>query len=459
MPKKKKAQESAAGAETAKGITAITVAGFKSIRDEQTIEIRPLTILAGANSSGKSSIMQPLLLMKQTLEARYDPGVMLLDGPLLKFNLVEELLSQPIRSVQEAGIKVGITSQPAHPAHPGWTLTTVFKRLPHGDGLHIPEMSIAFPKRSTPVSFRPEMKSEDIVAVLPEALRSAIDRLGRNLILRVVRRRCFLSLEMGFADESANSLLMVPLELTPDLAFENVIVALMYLPGLRGVPERAYPRAHIGLKLPGVFTAYVAGLVAKWQAENDARLVRASKLLEHLALTWKIEARFPDDAHIALYVPRRKRGAKGSDNDLVNIADVGLGVSQALPVVVALVAAEPGQLVYIEQPELHLHPRAQVAMAEVLADAAKRGVRVVAETHSSLLLLGIQTLVAEGKLSPDLVKLHWFSRNKEGFTQITSTNLDEAGRFETDWPEDFGDVELDLQGRYLDATEKRQLGL
>ena len=50
-------------------ITTLSVAGFKSIVDEQTIEIRPLTLLAGANSSGKSSMMQPLLLLKQTLEA------------------------------------------------------------------------------------------------------------------------------------------------------------------------------------------------------------------------------------------------------------------------------------------------------------------------------------------------------------------------------------------------------
>ena len=56
-----------------KGITAISVQGFKSLAKESRIEICPLTILAGANSSGKSSIMQPLLLMKQTLEASHDP--------------------------------------------------------------------------------------------------------------------------------------------------------------------------------------------------------------------------------------------------------------------------------------------------------------------------------------------------------------------------------------------------
>jgi predicted ATPase len=120
----------------------------------------------------------------------------------------------------------------------------------------------------------------------------------------------------------------------------------------------------------------------------------------------------------------------------------------------ALWAAQPEQLVYIEQPELHLHPRAQQVMAEVLANAAKRGVRVVAETHSSILLLAVQSLVAEGKLDPALVKLHWFQRDERGATQVNSTDLDENGAY-GDWPEDFGEVRAEVENRYLDAVEAR----
>src|SRR5438270_12198499 len=76
------------------GITKISVAGFKSIVEEQSIEVRPLTVLAGANSSGKSSIMQPLLLLKQTLEASYDPGALRLDGPNVRFTSADQLLSR-----------------------------------------------------------------------------------------------------------------------------------------------------------------------------------------------------------------------------------------------------------------------------------------------------------------------------------------------------------------------------
>src|SRR5205807_4780674 len=77
-----------------RAITEIRVDGFKSISDEQRIEVRPLTILAGPNSSGKSSMMQPLLLLKQTLEASYDAGPLRLLGPNVKFTSADQLLSR-----------------------------------------------------------------------------------------------------------------------------------------------------------------------------------------------------------------------------------------------------------------------------------------------------------------------------------------------------------------------------
>ena len=156
-------------------------------------------------------------------------------------------------------------------------------------------------------------------------------------------------------------------------------------------------------------------------------------------------------------VNRFPHSSKNGSEDMVSIADVGLGISQTLPVIVALHAAEPDQLIYLEQPEIHLHPRAQSAMAEVLADAAIQGKRLVVETHSSLLLLGIQTLVAEGKLPPELVKLHWFTMQEDGSTKITSADLDETGAF-GDWPEDFATVTLESEDRYLDAAQKRLKG-
>src|SRR4051794_12124949 len=85
----------------------IVVSGFKSLAQEQSVEVRPLTILAGANSSGKSSVMQPLLLMKQTLEAGYDPGALLLDGPNLRFTSAAQLFARSGPSKKADAFRVG----------------------------------------------------------------------------------------------------------------------------------------------------------------------------------------------------------------------------------------------------------------------------------------------------------------------------------------------------------------
>src|SRR5260370_6033634 len=104
------------------GITRITVGGFKSIYPEQSIDIRPLTILAGANSSGKSSMMQPLLLLKQTIEAPFEPATLLLNGPNVKFTLSDQLLSRNQDGSAVDTFYVGIkTAEKA-------TVTTYFKK-------------------------------------------------------------------------------------------------------------------------------------------------------------------------------------------------------------------------------------------------------------------------------------------------------------------------------------------
>lgn len=208
-----------------------------------------------------------------------------------------------------------------------------------------------------------------------------------------------------------------------------------------------YPATAAGPHFPGLFHNYVASVILAWQKEQSRRYQDLVSDIRHTGLVLDLFAHRVNDAAIELYVQLVK-------NRSDNISDVGVGVSQVLPVLVALRAAEPGRLVYLEEPEIHLHPRAQAKLADILADAAKRGVRVVAETRSSLLLRAIQTLVAKGDLDPELVRFHWFSRDSAGVTQVSSAKLDANGAF-GDWPEDFGDVALRSEQEYLDAVEDR----
>jgi hypothetical protein len=230
---------------------------------------------------------------------------------------------------------------------------------------------------------------------------------------------------------------------------------VIHLPGLRANPSRTYKATPISGFFPGTFDNYVASVVRGWQTEKSPRLGSLGSAMAELGLTWKVETRQLDDTQVELLVGRLPRSKRGGAQDLVSIADVGFGVLQALPVVVALLVAKPGNILYIEQPEIHLHPRAQTAMATLLADAARRGVRVVAETHSSVLVRSVQTLVAQGQLAPEIVKLHWFTRNPDdGSTKIDSADVDENGAFGP-WPSDFDETALQVEGAYLDAVERR----
>ena len=216
-----------------------------------------------------------------------------------------------------------------------------------------------------------------------------------------------------------------------------------------------YKTSGVGKKFPGTFENYIASIISEWQENSPVALSDLYRQLEHLGLTSKVTATSLDATQVEIKVGRLPASNPNDAADLVNIADVGVGVSQTLPVLVALLVAEPGQIVYIEQPEIHLHPLAQYKLAAIIAEASKRGVLVIIETHSDILLRGVQTLVAEGDLDPTLVKLHWFSRNPEdGSTTVTCAELDENGSF-GDWPQDFDTTALQTEKAYLDAVEKR----
>jgi predicted ATPase len=437
---KKESQVKPNSASTEKGITKITVAGYKSISHEQSIEIRPLTILAGANSSGKSSMMQPLLLLKQTLEASYDPGTLRLDGPNVRFTSTDQFLSHAGKGKHVSDFHVGIDVE-------GNSSATIFFHRRLNRTLEVRRMISIH--RFGKYDLKPGMSSEEILlGELPGLFKTYLTDFVKTEkgMVTVVQNRCFFKLELK---RGGLSTISVPIQ-----NLEEHIRELIHLPGLRGNPERTYLVAAVGSNFPGTFENYAVSVIAKWQSDkNNRKLKELGQDLNSLGLTWKVLANALNDTQVELQVGRLPQPSKVGKSDMVSIADVGVGVSQTLPVLVALHAAKPGQLVYIEQPEIHLHPRAQTAMAQILANAAKRGVRVVVETHSSLLILGIQTLVAEGEISPELIKLHWFER-RNGHTEITSRDLDETGAF-GDWPEDFADVALEAQSRYLDAAESR----
>ena len=119
-----------------------------------------------------------------------------------------------------------------------------------------------------------------------------------------------------------------------------------------------------------------------------------------------------------------------------NIKDVGVGVSQVLPVIVAALHAEPGHIVIVEEPESHLHPRAQSVLANLIAQVSKeKSVQFIAETHSEHLFRLMQTLVASQDLKPKDSALYFVEREKN-LASLRELEVDQVGKIKN-WPESF----------------------
>jgi len=129
----------------------------------------------------------------------------------------------------------------------------------------------------------------------------------------------------------------------------------------------------------------------------------------------------------------------GRSSEWLRPANIGYGLSYAFPLIVALLAAREGQIVVVDSPEAHLHPRAQSRMGQMLAHFATVGIQILVETHSDHVLSGIRLAVRNRLLDPNEVAIHFFSGAKgEAESGVVSPLIDVNGSLSA-WPEGFFD--------------------
>lgn len=125
----------------------------------------------------------------------------------------------------------------------------------------------------------------------------------------------------------------------------------------------------------------------------------------------------------------------------------GFGLTQILPIVVAVLAANKGDIIMVEHPEIYLHPSGQALIGQFMADAARAGIQLLVETHSDHVLNGVRRAVKDSRLSADQVALHFFRPRSEGRTQVMSPNIDDSGNIDY-WPDGFFD-QFDKDANYF----------
>jgi hypothetical protein len=158
--------------------------------------------------------------------------------------------------------------------------------------------------------------------------------------------------------------------------------------------------------------------------------------LDKLEIGYQIKVQSVGERSRDLFEVRLSDKRRGRDVD-VALSDVGFGVSQILPFIVQSLAGER-QTITIEQPEIHIHPRLQADLGDLLAVAmqAPRLHRFIIETHSEHLILRMQRLVRDGRLQPDDVSIIYVSRGLDG-SRAQRLRLDDRGDFLDDWPGGF----------------------
>ncbi|MEO5366502.1 MAG: DUF3696 domain-containing protein [Magnetococcus sp. WYHC-3] len=120
---------------------------------------------------------------------------------------------------------------------------------------------------------------------------------------------------------------------------------------------------------------------------------------------------------------------------------VGFGISYILPIIVSILSSSSGALILLENPEAHLHPRGQSKMGELMARAASTGIQLIVESHSDHILNGIRIAVRNGILPPDDAAFFFFSRQETDgrlYSKVEMPTIDQHGRINS-WPDGFFD--------------------
>ncbi|MBP8974484.1 MAG: DUF3696 domain-containing protein [Anaerolineae bacterium] len=445
-------------------LTRLRAQNFKSWRDTGELEIAPLTGLFGTNSSGKTSILQLLLMLKQTVESP-DRRRVLHFGD--ERSLVDLGTFYDVIYAHKANESLGLSlswnlRQPLQIDNPETgkqlfqieTLSFSASVRQQNDRLGMDWFAYRFDEYQFGMKRRPEDDKEKDRYELVNEPYIAKRTLGRKWPLPAPVK-CY-----GFPDEAVGYYQNTGF--LPDfvLAFENLFSGITYLGPLREYPKRSYVWAgesplDVGrrgeLAIPALLASRSMGKISfghrkrhRTVEEQVGYRLKQMKLVDSFMLKPLGENR----KDYELCVETRLGGPQ------VLITDVGFGVSQILPVLVLCYYVPEGSIILLEQPEIHLHPSVQADLADVLIDVVNnRNVQIIVESHSEHLLRRLQRRIAEEELAPEKAALY-FCRIEGGESRIERLQLDLFGDI-TNWPEDFWADEMADRAAQVEAMARR----
>ncbi|MEK6644166.1 MAG: DUF3696 domain-containing protein [Planctomycetota bacterium] len=419
-------------------IRSLRLKNFKCFEDSGEVPLKPLTLVFGRNNTGKSTLLHGLLVLRQSLES--SSGARLnLRGPLYDAGTFGDVVhmhqrQRPLEFIltldtpgdSNSPVELTFEFRSDEPQPPRLSRLEYRRRPGHslvisrGQGRSGPyQMSIGSESlgNETKANFRagagpflPLIGDEPPKRGRPNGQRERI-RAGARSALKT---------------------------LALDLSSMRAVSAF------RQQPHRTYEFG--GRALPGVIDSAGQNVVDAL-IDDSTKRGRKGVLLSSVNSWLKKVGRVRLMKLIPSSKSRRIYEVRVKDTDSgrwANFADVGFGIGQALPVLVEGLRTNPGGIFLAQEPEIHLHPDAQLAMADFLIDLARNKRTVIAETHSENVLLRIQrSIVASvsdrrgsSRINPDEISIVFVDKAGGGASTTKTLSMNEIGNI-SNWPKRF----------------------
>lgn len=497
-------------------IRSVGLKGFKAFFELNDLEFKPITVLCGQNSSGKSSILQSILLMKQTRESRNFAQSLLLNGKYVHLGSIKNALHggagrmevvvehqfNKERDQFEFGTRVNF--RPPLEYLVSGLIEGGEELFRSGKDFRVRARYAFSPAADTDMVGRNgqvEVSEFEVVTTIVSS-EGVVERSSRFLMEKVSqgydvswsgletfrgtstssgsRKNINVDFEnlnpavrqVSFSEKGDEE--GIPVSVLFFLRAVDELASFMsgqitYLGPLREEPARRYffDNEVVDIGVKGENAAYIYQLQAKDHLRGHYfynGLDGGGFEKRDLTSVDRAVAEWMEILGVSGFSSEDKNdvislGMQSRTNTRVNIADVGFGVSQIFPVILEGLRMPKGSTLLLEQPEIHLHPNMQMQMADYFISLALSGKNIVLETHSDHVVNRLIRRVVEdesGSLG-DMIAVYFVSGGEKGST-VEKVQVDGA-RGIVNWPKGFFDQAADEQRKIIQAglNKRRKL--
>lgn len=389
-------------------INKIKISNFK-LHDKTDLQLNGLTILSGMNGMGKSSVIQALLLLRQS----YLTGDLIsrglnLKGTLTKVGSADDLVCQ--QSLEDT-LKIDLTSD--------------------NDTL---DFEFLYPEINKYETFLPAVsEATDLDLTVPQ-----INAKDRCLSIEKEQKLLANSLFTN------NFQYLSAFRLGPQESYQrdsSLVQHQQQLSSKMGICDlTAHYLNHFGSKQISIKELALPGDESN---VSYALIDQVELWMQRIAPLIKIEVEQLQERFRLNY----RWGRMGErDTEKISALNTGFGITYVLPLLVSLLDANKDSLIMIENPEAHIHPKAQAVLMELVALAVKSGVQIVLETHSDHIINGALVAIKENSLKVDDTSIYFFTRDDKKHVAVAEKLAIRSNGSIINAPDDFFDqIDIDLK--------------